>query len=130
MPRVISVVVSLSVLGSHCWPEAPTHRQYLAIPHQHVFLIEAQVEVFGTDRELELHDLREFLWNFYLVNYPKKTNDVVEFGRMSCEDIAMELIDRIRWGAQQYQWKIGCVTTRVYEDTHGNGAVVTDVPLH
>lgn len=133
MPRVISVVVSLSVVGSHCWPDAPTNRQYLAIPHQHVFIIEVQAEVAHPNRAVEIHNLREHLWNYYMVNFPKKYNDVVDFHHRSCEDIAQDLIDRVRWLSKNFTEQIpefGCVTVRVYEDVAGNGAVVTDVPLH
>ncbi len=47
--------------GWHAWPDAPEPRAYLASPHRHLFKVLVELEVFHDDREIEFHDLLDFV---------------------------------------------------------------------
>jgi len=57
------IEVELYYLGYHQWKEAPPHRAYLEPKHQHMFKITARLSVTHLDRDIEFHDLRDFLWD-------------------------------------------------------------------
>lgn len=117
----MSIVAQTRVLGIHCWPAAPEHRQYLRFPHQHEFIIEAQVEVTDHDRQIELHDLREMVASFYRDREDDGGRSFHDFGDWSCERIALDVISQLRMLQVP-----GTITCRVYEEP-GIGAVVTDL---
>ncbi len=54
------ISVRFSFVGFHRWPAAPSSHEYLASRHRHRFEVEARVEVFEDDREIEFHDFLDF----------------------------------------------------------------------
>jgi hypothetical protein len=90
-----TIGVCLSVLGSHYWEQAPAHRAYLAIPHDHVFGIEVEMEVQDDRREVEFHDLRSVV-PAELQSMYSHTHGSYDFEGRSCEMIARELGERLR----------------------------------
>jgi hypothetical protein len=98
-------VVQFDVVGFHCWPEAPAHRDYLSTTHRHRFYFRVAVDVFHADRELEFHDLLDFC----KAHVPAAESD---WGRDSCEEAATKLGVAIRnkYGAAR------AVTVSCFED--------------
>lgn len=60
-----TIVVRTQFEGIHCYPDAPKDVEFLKHPHRHMFYVEAEIEVFHDDRELEFilvkRDLDKFL---------------------------------------------------------------------
>lgn len=87
------VVCTLQVEGLHYWPEASGNVAYLRQLHRHVFVITLEFPVHDGNREVEIitrqNEIRHYLSDRYGGN-----DGVCCFGRMSCEDIAGELLDR------------------------------------
>lgn len=84
------IVIRFQQEGFHQWHEATGERSYLAHRHRHLFHVEVSLEVRHDDREVELHDLRDFC----ISRFPGG-----EMGGKSCEQMAEELGHLIR---QQY----------------------------
>ncbi len=82
---MMMITVKAYKSGTHCWPEAPQAVEFLRNEHRHVFHVEAEIQVFHDDRDLE----------FFLVQrYLNKALDeifAVNNKRISCEEIANEL---------------------------------------
>lgn len=90
-----TIIVNLSVKGIHFWKECPFEEvSYLRDPHRHTFEITAEKEVFHADRDVEIimfqNELREYLTN----RYHSASYSELDFGGMSCEMIAQELLER------------------------------------
>jgi len=81
------IEVSINVLAYHSWEKAPDHRIYLRPSHQHNFKITARCGIVELDRQIEFHDLRDFL---------VKSSPENSFDSMSCEQIAKGYYDRLR----------------------------------
>lgn len=95
-------VVRFSVVGFHRWPGAAGKRSYLADRHRHMFFVEASVEVFHNEREIEFHDFQDFCKD----HFPSG-----ELGDKSCETLAMNLVSRIESRWPERKIKVG-----VFED--------------
>lgn len=108
-----SVVISFQMEGIHSWPEA---RQvfpdvgFLSDPHRHMFHFKLYKEVFHDDRDVEFIRWKREVMNYLRTRYTD--GYCLNFGRMSCEQIATEL-------AEQYD----CYKCEVWEDGE-NGAIV------
>jgi hypothetical protein len=87
MTPVTSIGVELSIVGKHSWPLAPEHRNYLAVPHEHVFGISVELSVDHPDRAVEFHDLRAEVLEIIDVYY-SASGAVYDFQHNSCESIA------------------------------------------
>lgn len=83
----IELRVNTTKPGFHRWPDAPPHRAYLGLRHQHTFFFEVAVPVMKADRDLEFHDLRERLECVVETMFPNG-----EFGDKSCESIAIDIL--------------------------------------
>lgn len=108
-------VVRFQVPGFHCWQGATGDRAYLAARHRHLFHVEAKLEVFHQDREVEFHDLLDFC----RASFPGG-----ELGGVSCEQMAINLLGAI---AQKYpnRWaQVG-----VFEDGEVGAEVTTQCRL-
>lgn len=108
------IFVKLEVEGLHCWPAARemfNEVSYLSDPHRHMFHVECKKEVTHSDRDVEFimfkHDIKNHFGKYY-----KPELRLCDFGSMSCEMIAAELLE-----------KFDCVSVTVSEDNE-NGAVV------
>lgn len=73
--------------GWHAWPDAPELRVYLSSPHRHLFKVLVELEVFHDDREVEFHDLLDFVRS--LLPGP-------DLGAQSCEMMARNMCHSIR----------------------------------
>jgi len=85
---MIRLQVSTKKDGFHRWPGAPDTRSYLRERHHHEFEVGIAVSVGGPEREIELHSLREELDAALDAMAP-----FGEFGDMSCESIALAILD-------------------------------------
>ncbi len=103
------VICAIQVEGFHCWPGAPADLSFLKARHRHVFHIRIIFKVSHGDREIEIikqqSEIERWLCN--------KFGAPCEFGSMSCEDIAEELL--LRFGA---------ASCEVLEDGYGGARVV------
>ena len=99
------VFCTVQVEGTHNWPTCPFDEvDYLRVPHRHVFHIKAYKPVTHSDRDVEFimlkHLIRDYLVNQYGVyaRHDEVTSKGYythcEFGAMSCEMIAEELIEK------------------------------------
>lgn len=76
--------------GIHRYPSAPDEVAYLRQPHRHMFGVQVDIDVYGTDRELEFIMLKHKVDNWIR----KHLNElgVWEMETLSCEQVAMYLI--------------------------------------
>lgn len=120
-----SVIITFQLEGMHNWPEAKDifpDVAFLSDMHRHMFHFKMSKRVFHDDRDVEF-----IRWKREVTTYLKhKYTDTVEvqgdfmiqdaaylnFGRMSCEQIAKELLE-----------KFDCLFVEVWEDGE-NGARV------
>ena len=89
-----SVIVKTSYEGVHCWPQAPQEVAYLANPHRHIFHIEAEIEVFHNDRELEFIMIKHKIDR--CIGWHLDNNGVWQMGAMSCEQVAEEVLGMLQ----------------------------------
>lgn len=82
------IAVSFNRIGFHRWPDAPPHRSYLSERHRHTFHFKVALQVWHRDREVEFHDLSDWLQSLYVPG-------PLEFGDRSCETIGYELYQHI-----------------------------------
>jgi len=89
----MAVHATVQIEGLHYWEHAPDETDYLRNPHRHVFYIKAIKRVTHSDRDVEFialgHDLTEHLSAYY-----DEKRRLYNFEAMSCEDIAIELVER------------------------------------
>lgn len=114
------VYCTLQIEGTHYWADCPFDEvSYLRNNHRHLFGIKAYKEVTHDDRDIEFimlkHRIETYIKNKYM---HRVGNDAVsqllcEFGGMSCEMIAKELIEEFELSRCE-----------VNEDGE-NGAIVT-----
>lgn len=97
-----TAIVRFSVPGFHCWEGATGDRAYLADRHRHLFHVEAKIQVWHSDRELEYHDFLDFC----RAHFPGG-----EMGGQSCEMMAENLIETI-----QARYPGRSMTVSVFED--------------
>ena len=105
-----SIVVRTSFEGIHKYSDAPQEVAFLREPHRHLFVVEVEMEVFHSDRELEFimvkHNLNKFLFS-------------KPFGiRSSCEQMASEIITFLVGAYGERQMIVG-----VFEDGENGGRV-------
>ena len=105
----ISVVTHNSVEGFHCWPGAPARCGFLAHKHRHVFMIICEFGVSDADREIEIFTRQQEIQSLVAERFGAPA----AFGAMSCEHIALWLMERFP----------GCEKCTVLEDGAG-GAIV------
>lgn len=90
------VVVRLDVAGIHCWPECNVDGvEFLKHPHRHIFKIKCRKWVEHPDRAIEIIKLKAEIEKFLRAKYKPASNhiDMLDFGRDSCETIAMSLME-------------------------------------
>lgn len=88
------VYCTLQVEGIHNWPGCPFDEvAYLRYPHRHVFHVKAYKLVTHTDRDTEFIMLKHHIHSYLHSKYFSPLTKLCEFGPMSCEMIAQELID-------------------------------------
>ena len=92
-----NIGVKFSVQGRHVWNTAPPHRQYLGVPHEHLFGFSVEVTVTDDDRQIEFHDLRSMAFGSLHGIYDLCARDpnVIDFAGDSCESIARKLAQNL-----------------------------------
>ena len=108
------VYCTLQIEGTHNWPNCPFDEVgYLRDPHRHVFHIKAHKVVNHDDRDTEFIMLKGQIQRYINQKYCSILNQTFcEFGAMSCEMLARELID-----------EFGLCRCEVNEDNE-NGAIL------
>ncbi|MDE7245535.1 MAG: hypothetical protein K2O18_16400 [Oscillospiraceae bacterium] len=112
------VICAIDVEGFHRWPGAPDNLDYLRDRHRHIFQIRMEFEVSHGDREIEINERQSQVKRFLLAKYASAdfyqgAEGACEFGAMSCEQIAEELLD-----------KFGAASCKVLEDGYGGAKIV------
>ena len=112
------IVVNTQYEGIHRYKDAPEQVKFLRDYHRHIFNIQAKLEVFHDDRELEFIMVKQSINLFF--NTFKNEFDVYEMGDQSCEMIAKNLIEflKLKYGKRK-------ITVSIFEDNE-NGAVVEE----
>lgn len=107
-PRYIKVKTRFE--GFHSYPDAPERVAFLKNTHRHMFYIEATIEVFHDDRELEFFLVKEVL--------DKEIIIYVGLGDLgSCEMIGDKILDGLinTYGEKRYY------SVEVSEDGENSG---------
>lgn len=86
--NITFITVKTQFEGVHSYPDAPKEVYYLRTPHRHMFHVEAEIEVFHDDRELEFIMVKHCIDDFFDRNN--------HMGSTSCEMIAKELQDHLK----------------------------------
>lgn len=89
-----SVFCSFKVEGTHSWPSCHLKEvEYLKHPHRHMFGVKCWKTVLHDDRDVEFialsHEVKRFLAERFADG-----NGVLCFAEMSCEAIAIQLMER------------------------------------
>jgi len=106
-----TVIVQFEQEGFHNYPNAPQEVGFLESRHRHTFQIKIGFEVSHHNREIEIFLQREEC-KFYLM---ETYGSPCEFGEMSCEMIAQELLDFFE--------PDGAVWVEVWEENTGGARV-------
>lgn len=109
------VMCHISVAGFHKWEDAFKEVEYLKSVHRHVFDIEAGFSVTNNDREIEIIDTQNRMLRYLLLKYGIEHSLECNFDKMSCEDIAEELLT---------QFNAYYVTVR--EDGFGGSTIINN----
>ena len=106
------IVITFTLPGFHCYPQAPPAVAFLRERHRHLFRFVLRFRVEHDDRQKEFFivssDVQAAIKQIH--GYP------AEFGFASCEEIARLLL--ASWAYE------GCCEVEVWEDGE-NGALVT-----
>lgn len=99
------VYCTLQIEGTHNWPTCPFDEvDYLRVAHRHMFHIKAHKVVNHDDRDTEFimlkHEIESFMWSKFGKDSDSELHQnmscLIEFGPMSCEMIARELIKEFK----------------------------------
>lgn len=91
---MITVISSLQVAGIHHWPDCPLYDvSYLRDLHRHVFHIKVE-KLVDYSREVEIIMLKQDVEKYLMNHYGNEDKTICNFGSMSCENIAEELMGR------------------------------------
>lgn len=106
-----SIVVRTQFEGLHCYADAPQDVAFLRNLHRHMFYVEAELEVFHDDRELEFIQVKRTL-NEAVQSL--KTHDA----SLSCEQMADIIIQHLvhKYGRRQ-------IIVAVFEDNENGGKI-------
>lgn len=109
------VIVRLAIDGCHNFPAARNlfpEVGFLADRHRHIFHIEACCKVTHTDRDKEFIMLKRDIVDYFRQMYYKPETRTHEFGSMSCEAIALKILNQF-----------DCEYVEVWEDLENGGRV-------
>ena len=107
------IVINAVVEGLHYWENCNLPQvQYLKQPHRHQFYINCKKAVKGLDRDIEIITFKNEVVNYLKNKYFDNDHNCPNFGGMSCEMIAKELLETF-----------GLNSCSVLEDNE-NGALV------
>lgn len=111
------ILIKTEFEGIHKWTKAPKEVSFLKYPHRHKFLVEAQIEVKGDDRELEF-----FIVKAFIDNRIDHMEDIRPIG-WSCEMMATFILEELEgaYGPDRKIW------VSVSEDGE-NAGIVNNFP--
>lgn len=91
---MLSVIAYNEIAGIHAWTDCPseTLHNYLRTPHRHIFVIETEVPVIQSDREVEIFELQDKIEDYIRETY-NHCGTLVDFGSESCEMIARRIAE-------------------------------------
>ena len=99
-----AVVVQFSVVGMHCWPDAPDDYAYLRDMHRHTFAVRVVASEDDGPRSIEINELQDRLRVAFtrLLSHGQLSNASVEemaeelmrCGWLSkCDHVAVEVLE-------------------------------------
>lgn len=89
------IIVNLQVEGIHHWATCNISEvNYLASVHRHIFHVRALKVVSHNDREVEFIEFKHNLEDYLVGRYYDEGRRLLDFGSLSCEDIAEELVNQ------------------------------------
>ena len=97
MVRQTNIIINIQVEGLHSWPECSIKEvSFLKEPHRHIFFICCKKKVEHNDRDVEIIRFKREVQYFLLSEFGKghKNAEGCDFGRMSCEDISLLLLEK------------------------------------
>lgn len=103
------VITYNQIEGFHRYPNAPKFCKYLESRHRHIFVIRCRFDVTHNEREIEINEMQREIKNYLHTKYCEPC----EFGTMSCESIAEDLLRQ----------NPGMVSAEVLEDGYGGAAL-------
>jgi len=114
------VNVKVEIEGLHAWAGIPNTKeladvQFLQFPHRHTFVIQAKKEVKHEDRDIEIILMQREIKRYLHGRYMNLSHRCIDFGSMSCEMIASELVAYF-----------GLDSCTVLEDNENGGTVERD----
>ena len=99
-----NIIVNLQVEGIHNWPDAKKifpDVAFLSDPHRHMFHICCKKQVHHDDRDIEIIRFKRALTDYLHTKYYKHATHgqnvytgCLQFGAMSCEMLARELMEK------------------------------------
>ena len=94
MGIVTTIYAKNTIEGLHNWKNCPLEEvNYLKYPHRHQFIIESSKLVSHLDRDLEFFVLKHQIDNYFKERYYDDQYKLHVFNSMSCEMIALELLE-------------------------------------
>lgn len=108
-----TIIIRFQIEGFHNFPKAKElfpEVSFLSDRHRHIFFFECEKEVFHDDRDVEFILFKREVQRYLIDKY----GNPLEFGSMSCEMIARELLE-----------KFNLITCSVFEDNE-NGSKTTN----
>lgn len=89
-----TIIVNLQVEGQHKWESCPIpEMSFLKFFHRHIFHVQCELEVNHSDREVEIIQFKREVLDYFKRNYFKESLGMCDFGEMSCEMIAQDLVE-------------------------------------
>jgi len=92
-----SIVIKLQVEGLHRWADCPLKEvAYLKDLHRHTFHISCSFKVSHGDREIEFIKQKHIINALLKQTFADSQYDCLNFDRMSCEHIAVWLLEKLQ----------------------------------
>lgn len=114
---ITTVISTVVVEGFHQWPDHFHGRGFLAARHRHLFKVKAEYAVTHDDRDVEFIEAAREIKTYLERSY----GTPCEFGNMSCEMIAKEIIVNASKARSQTAKIVSC---EVWEDDENGARVV------
>lgn len=115
-----NIIIRFQLDGMHNFPKAALlfpEAAFLADRHRHMFHFELHKQVNHDDRDVEFICFKRDVMNYLVKRYSDNYRRTLEFGAMSCEMIARELLEYF-----------DCERVLVFEDQE-NGAEIRKVNI-
>lgn len=106
-----TVIIDIDIVGFHLYPNAPNVVSFLRNNHRHIFKVKLGFIVSDLDREIEIFMITDEVSSFLYNKYGNPCN----FGQMSCEHIATELMHTFEC--------YNCSFVEVFEDNRGGARI-------